>query len=69
MTKQAMVNIYKNHGKIPLLSIHDELAFSVEGKAEAERLSKEMVEAIPLEVPISTSIKIGENWGNIKEII
>lgn len=68
MTKQAMVNIYKNHGKIPLLSIHDELAFSVEGKAEAEMLSKEMVEAIPLEVPISTSIKIGENWGNIKEI-
>jgi len=41
----------------------------VEGKAEAEMLSKEMVEAIPLEVPISTSIKIGENWGNIKEII
>ena len=69
MTKQAMVNIYKNHGKIPLLSIHDELAFSVEGKAEAEMLSKEMVEAIPLEVPISTSIKIGANWGNIKEII
>ena len=66
-TKQAMVNICET-GKIPLLQVHDELAFSVTDADEAKGLAKMMEEAVPLEVPNKCDIDLGPNWGDAKEI-
>jgi len=67
MTKQAMVNVCKA-GKIPLLQVHDELAFSVKDEAEARELAQIMEEAVPLSVPNKCDIELGPTWGDAKEL-
>ena len=61
MTKQAMIDVCKI--KLPLLQIHDELAFSVDSPAEAEALARIMENAAPLSVPNNCDVDIGPNWG------
>ena len=61
MTKQAMIDVCKI--KLPLLQIHDELAFSVDSPAEAEELARIMENAAPLSVPNKCDVDIGPNWG------
>jgi DNA polymerase I-like protein with 3'-5' exonuclease and polymerase domains len=63
MTKQAMVNLYKE-GVLPLIQIHDELAVSIKTKQEAETIAKIMEDAISLDVPMKTDIEIGFSWGH-----
>ena len=65
MTKKAMVDIYKS-GRLPMIQVHDELAMSVKDRAEAEEVSKIMVNAVPLEVPSQCDIEIGPSWGEAK---
>ena len=62
MTKKAMVDLY-NAGHLPLLQVHDELAFSVESKEKAKELAKIMCDAIELKVPMKTDIETGSSWG------
>ena len=62
MTKKAMVDLYKE-GCLPLLQVHDELAFSVEHEQAAKNIAEIMCDAIELEVPMKTDIEIGDNWG------
>ena len=50
MTKQAMLDCY-NAGHVPMLQVHDELAFSVESTEQARKLSSIMENAVPIEVP------------------
>ena len=63
MTKKAMVDLYKG-GTLPLLQVHDELAFSVKTEAEAKELADTMCNAISLEVPMKTDIELGKSWGD-----
>ena len=63
MTKKAMVDIYKA-GVLPLLQVHDELAFSVADEAEAKKLAGIMCNAIDLKVPMQTDIEMGSSWGD-----
>jgi len=67
MTKQAMVNVCEA-GHIPLLQVHDELAFSVKSEAQARELAKIMEDAVLLEVPNKCDIDLGPNWGDAKEL-
>ena len=67
MTKQAMVDCYKS-GKIPMLQVHDELAFSVKDADEAKKLSDIMINALKLVVPNKCDVEIGPNWGEYVEI-
>jgi len=67
MTKQAMVDVCRE-GHIPMLQIHDELAFSVENIDQAKELSKIMENAVPLAVPNKCDIDIGPNWGEATEV-
>jgi len=67
MTKQAMVNLLEM-GEIPMLQIHDELAFSVTDEDHARRLAEVMVNAVPLIVPNRCDIEIGPTWGDCVEI-
>jgi DNA polymerase I-like protein with 3'-5' exonuclease and polymerase domains len=46
------------------LQVHDELDFSVSGKAEAEACAEIMRTCVPLEVPSKVDVDIGPNWGD-----
>lgn len=65
MTKQAMVNLYKE-GLVPLTQIHDEIAMSVKDKEQARFIADIMSTAVPLEVPNLCDIEIGPSWGEAK---
>ncbi len=65
MTKQAMVNLYKE-GLVPLTQIHDEIAMSVTNKEQAKYIADIMVSAVPLEVPNVCDVEIGPSWGEAK---
>ena len=67
MTKKAMVDVYKA-GTVPLLQVHDELAFSVKSVEQARELSEIMKNAIPLVVPNKCDIEIGPNWGDFESV-
>jgi DNA polymerase I-like protein with 3'-5' exonuclease and polymerase domains len=65
MTKQAMVNLYKN-GILPHIQIHDELCVSIPNKETALQVKNIMENAIRLRIPNKVDYASGDNWGNIK---
>ena len=67
-TKAAMAAVYREKGKVPLVQIHDELAFSVSGVAEARDLCSIMESAVDLEVPTPSEISLGPNWGSLTKL-
>jgi DNA polymerase I-like protein with 3'-5' exonuclease and polymerase domains len=62
-TKKAMLDCYRA-GILPLISVHDELGFSVKTRAEAEQASQIMRDAIPLTIPVLTDLEYGVSWGD-----
>ena len=67
MTKQAMVNVYKE-GIVPLVQVHDELCCSVIDKEEAMNIKRIMEDAIPLEIPSRCDLEMGPSWGQAVDI-
>ena len=67
-TKAAMAAVYKEKNKIPLVQIHDELAFSVTSLDEAKELCSIMENALKLEVPSPSDISLGPNWGSLTTV-
>ena len=63
-----MVEVHKQTGKVPLVQIHDELAFSVEDQKEAESLCVVMEKGAPLQVPTPCDISLGPSWGDLKKV-
>ncbi|MDA0987066.1 MAG: DNA polymerase I [Bacteroidetes bacterium] len=70
MIKIAMINIFNSFKKQKvksnmLLQVHDELVFEVEIN-ELEKvkniISDEMINALPLKVPIEVEVGVGDNW-------
>jgi DNA polymerase I-like protein with 3'-5' exonuclease and polymerase domains len=67
--KKAMVNLH-NAGYLPLLQIHDELAFSFGDMKHAKICAEIMESAIPsVTIPMLTDTKTGKSWGDLKKII
>lgn len=70
MIKRAMVRIHnrvkkENLRMKMLLQVHDELVFEVphdEVESAKKLVGEEMIEALPLNVPIEVDIGIGDNW-------
>ena len=62
MTKQAIVLLYEQ-GVVPLLQVHDELAFSVTSAEQALGYAEIMKNAIKLSVPSQCDIDLGPSWG------
>jgi DNA polymerase I-like protein with 3'-5' exonuclease and polymerase domains len=58
-----MLDCYKA-GLLPLLTIHDELAFTVKTKEEAEAAAECMVNAIKFTIPFATDVEFGRSWGD-----
>ena len=67
MTKQAMVNVCEA-GFIPMLQVHDELAFSVDNSEQAKELAGIMEQAVPLQVPNKCDVDYGPSWGECEEL-
>ncbi len=62
-TKQAMVNLRKQVGVIPMIQIHDELNVSVTNETQVKEIKEIMETAVELHVPVKCEVKIGKNWG------
>jgi len=66
-TKAAMISIYKDLDTVPLVQIHDELAFSVSDEKEARKLCEVMENAVELSVPSPCDISLGDSWGRLQK--
>jgi len=64
-TKAAMVALNKAGFRL-LLQVHDEIAVSVNNKAEADEAARIMAHAVALEVPSRVDVEIGPSWGEAK---
>ena len=63
-TKKAMVDCYAENF-IPMLTVHDELCFSVEGQEQTDRIKEIMETSLPLNVPTKVDCEVGDNWGEV----
>jgi len=70
-TKKAMADCYAE-GLIPLLTVHDELCFSVESEEQAARIKHIMETGLPLRIPSKVDADIPalrglpNNWGEVE---
>jgi len=64
-TKAAMVALNKAGLRL-LLQVHDEIAVSVNNKAEADEAARIMAHAVALEIPSRVDVEIGPSWGEAK---
>ena len=63
-TKKAMVDCYAE-GLVPLMTVHDELCFSVESDEQAAKITKIMETGLELKVPSKVDQELGNNWGEV----
>jgi DNA polymerase I-like protein with 3'-5' exonuclease and polymerase domains len=66
-TKKAMADCYAE-GLLPMLTVHDELCFSVEGDDQARRIKDIMENGLSdvLRVPSKVDDELKDNWGEIE---
>ena len=62
-TKRAMLELHKA-GYTMLLSVHDEIALSVDTREEAEAAALIMRDCVELEVPSKVDVEVGPSWGS-----
>ena len=63
-TKKAMADCYAE-GLVPLMTVHDELCFSVESEQQANKITEIMETGLPLKVPSKVDQELGNNWGEV----
>jgi DNA polymerase I-like protein with 3'-5' exonuclease and polymerase domains len=63
-TKKAMADCM-SEGLVPLLTVHDELCFSVPDQKMADRVQEIMEHGIELKVPSKVDAELGDNWGEV----
>jgi DNA polymerase I-like protein with 3'-5' exonuclease and polymerase domains len=61
--KKAMLELHKA-GYTMLLSVHDEIALSVDTREEAQAAAEIMRDCVALEVPSKVDVEIGKTWGS-----
>ncbi|MFA7063680.1 MAG: DNA polymerase, partial [Methanomethylophilus sp.] len=62
-TKMAMVACAEA-GLDIIIQVHDEIAFSVKNRDEAEHAAEIMRNCTPLELPSKVDVEIGQSWGH-----
>jgi DNA polymerase-1 len=73
MIKKAMIEIDKElevQESRMILQIHDELVFEMSEDCVEKWIPiirTEMIEAVPLSVPIEVGVKVGKSWGEMVE--
>jgi DNA polymerase I-like protein with 3'-5' exonuclease and polymerase domains len=63
-TKKAMADCYAE-GFVPMLTVHDELCFSIRDQEQALRIKEIMETGLPLKVPSKVDMELGNNWGEV----
>jgi DNA polymerase I-like protein with 3'-5' exonuclease and polymerase domains len=63
-TKKAMADCYAE-GFCPLITVHDELCFSIESEEQASRIKEIMETGLELKVPSKVDQELGNNWGEV----
>ena len=70
VTKAAMLKIHKAGLLTPLVTVHDELDFSVPQTSEGDKMLKEIVHemknCVDLDLPLQVDVESGNNWGSIE---
>ncbi len=65
-TKKAMIDCYAE-GLTPMLTVHDELCFSISDPKEEDKIIDIMTDCVPqLKVPFDVDAAIGKTWGDIE---
>ena len=65
-TKMAM-KVCADHGHLPMLTVHDELCFSIKNDDQVKEIKDLMENCIPdLQIPSRIDVGTGTNWGNAK---
>ena len=64
-TKKAMVDCYEE-GLVPLITVHDELCFSVESDIQAQKIKNIMETGLELAVPSKVDQDLQLNWGDVE---
>jgi DNA polymerase I-like protein with 3'-5' exonuclease and polymerase domains len=65
-TKKAMVECYQS-GLVPMLTVHDELCFSIDDPEEVNKILDIMTTCVEgLNVPFEVDAELGNNWGDIE---
>ena len=59
-----MLDCYEK-GHLPLLSVHDELCFSIDSEEQAKEITEIMETGLPLKVPSKVDQELGDNWGEV----
>lgn len=67
MTKTAMLRVYEQLGKVPLMQVHDELSYSCPTMDEAFAIKKIMENCMKIRVPILADLAVGPSWGETKK--
>jgi DNA polymerase I-like protein with 3'-5' exonuclease and polymerase domains len=67
MTKKAWLDCCQA-GYLPMLQVHDELAFSVDSVEQAREISAIMSNSVPLCVPNKCDIDFGPSWGEATDL-
>jgi DNA polymerase I-like protein with 3'-5' exonuclease and polymerase domains len=63
-TKKAMADCFAE-GLVPLMTVHDELCFSIESDAQAAKIKEIMETGLKLKVPSKVDQELGNNWGEV----
>ena len=63
-TKKAMADCFKE-GLYPILTVHDELCFSISSEDQAARIKEIMETCVDLRVPSKVDQELGTNWGEV----
>lgn len=66
-TKTAMVELYRQEGVVPLVTVHDELGFGDATRAQMQRYARIMSTCMACEVPMLVDIEAGPSWGAATE--
>lgn len=61
-TKMAMLKIWRDVGKAPLMAVHDELNYSISSEEEAKEIQHIMETCVTLKIPVVADPKIGDHW-------
>ena len=65
-TKRAMKDCF-DQGHLPMITVHDELCFSVENKEQVTQIKSTMENCFPeMTIPSRVDVGIGKNWGKAK---
>jgi DNA polymerase I-like protein with 3'-5' exonuclease and polymerase domains len=67
MIKKNMLECWRQHGFVPLLTMHDENDYAVESDEDIKKIQHVMLTSVPLEVPLKVDIEVGPSWGEVVE--